>query len=73
MENPEATSDLIDQLEVDLDDLEDALRPLLKSTPTEIASKLALLDRAKLYVLTTYATESVLFCITPCACVWSGS
>jgi len=53
---------LIEKLEDDLDDLEDVLLPLIKEPLVEMAEKLPLLDRAKLYVLTTYAIESVLFC-----------
>lgn len=55
---------LVDQFDDNLDDLEDALKPLLSSAMSETASKLPLLDRAKLYVLATYSIESVLFCGT---------
>jgi exosome complex protein LRP1 len=34
----------------------------LKSALSETSSKLPLLDKAKLYVLVTYAIESMLFC-----------
>ena len=53
---------LLGQLEHNVDDLEDALRPLLESSLPEYAAKLPLLDQAKLYVLVTYAIESILFC-----------
>lgn len=53
---------LIDYLDDDLDDLEDVLLPLMKESLVEMAAKLPLLDRAKLYVLATYAIESILFC-----------
>jgi len=54
--------DLIEQLDEEVDDLEEALEPLLKETLSETSSKLPLLDKAKLYVLVTYAIESLLFC-----------
>lgn len=53
---------LIEKLDDDLDDLEDVLLPLIKEPLVEMAGKLPLLDRAKLYVLATYAIESILFC-----------
>ncbi|MCJ1248617.1 hypothetical protein MMC30_005835 [Trapelia coarctata] len=52
---------LIEKLGDDLDDLEDVLLPLMRDPLVETAGKLPLLDRAKLYVLTTYAVESILF------------
>ncbi|KAF4630586.1 hypothetical protein G7Y89_g7556 [Cudoniella acicularis] len=52
---------LLEQLDDEIDDLEDSLAPLLKTALAESASKLPLLDKAKLYVLVTYAIESVLF------------
>lgn len=51
----------IDRLDRELDTLDDALKPLLGSV-SDVASKLPLLDKAKLYVLVTYAIESMLFC-----------
>lgn len=53
--------ELIDQLDDDVDDLEESLAPLLKVALSDSASKLPLLDKAKLYVLVTYAIESILF------------
>jgi exosome complex protein LRP1 len=55
-------SPLIDQLEVQIDDLRDALEPLLATALSHHTTKLPLLDKAKLYVLVTYAIESLLFC-----------
>lgn len=52
---------LIEQLDDDIDDLEDSLAPFLKTALSETTSKLPLLDKAKLYVLITYAIESMLF------------
>ncbi|KAG4434762.1 hypothetical protein IFR05_009753 [Cadophora sp. M221] len=52
---------LLETLDDEIDDLEESLQPLLKSALAETASKLPLLDKAKLYVLATYAIESMLF------------
>ena len=54
---------LIESLDDNIDDLEEALGPLLKITLSETAGKLPLLDRAQLYVLVTYAIESIIFCV----------
>jgi exosome complex protein LRP1 len=53
---------LLETLDDEVDDLEEALSPLLKAALSETSSKLPLLDKAKLYVLVTYAIESMLFC-----------
>ena len=53
----------LEQLDVDLDKLQDALQPLMGDMG-DISSKLPLLDKAKLYVLASYALESILFCKT---------
>ncbi|KAK7718706.1 hypothetical protein SLS64_002666 [Diaporthe eres] len=50
----------LDRLDGDLDRLEDSLRPILTNLG-EVASKLPLLDKAKLYVLATYSIETALF------------
>lgn len=55
-------SSSINLLDDHIDDLEDALAPLLSAALSDTAGRLPLLDRAKLYVLTTYAVESLLFC-----------
>lgn len=52
---------LLDQLDGNIDNLEDALEPLLKNLQ-DVASKLPLLDKAKLFVLVSYSIESALFC-----------
>lgn len=52
----------LDKLDTDIDDLEDVLKPLLKLG--EVSSRLPLLDKAKLLVLSSYAIESMLFCMT---------
>lgn len=51
----------LERLDGEIDNLEEALEPLLGSLP-EVASKLPLLDKSKLYVLVAYALESMLFC-----------
>ncbi|KAJ2973171.1 hypothetical protein NUW58_g9004 [Xylaria curta] len=50
----------LERLDDAVDDLDDALQPLVLSM-TDVASKLPLLDKAKLYVLMTYSIESMLF------------
>ncbi|KAK2629694.1 hypothetical protein QTJ16_000514 [Diplocarpon rosae] len=52
---------LLEALDDEIDDLEESLEPLFKTALSESASKLPLLDKAKLYVLVTYAIESMLF------------
>jgi len=52
---------LLDDLTSHIDDLESALSPLLSSPLSTISSRLPLLDKAKLHILTTYAIESILF------------
>lgn len=53
---------LLEQLDDEIDDLEESLAPIVKAALSETTSKLPLLDKAKLYVLVTYAIESILFC-----------
>lgn len=53
---------LVDQLDDNVDDLEEALAPLLNSAISETSKKLPVLDKAKYHVLVTYALESLLFC-----------
>lgn len=48
------------RLDSQLDSLEEALQPLLDGL--DDMSQLPLLDKAKLYSLTAYAIESLLFC-----------
>jgi len=52
---------LLEQLDDEIDDLEESLEPLLKQALSDTSSKLPLLDKAKLFVLVTYAIESMLF------------
>lgn len=51
----------VERLDGEIDNLEEVLEPLLGSLP-EVASKLPLLDKSKLYVLVAYALESMIFC-----------
>jgi len=53
---------MIEELSGSVDELEKALEPLLMTSVADTASKLPLLDKAKLQVLVTYALESVLYC-----------
>ena len=53
---------LLESLDDNIDNLEQALAPILSSNLTEITSKLPVLERAKLNVLVTYALESLIFC-----------
>lgn len=53
---------LLEQLDDEVDDLQESLGPLLQNALSKTAAKLPLLDKAKLYVLVTYAIESILFC-----------
>ena len=58
---------LLETLDENVDDLEQALSPGLLESLSNFASKLPLLDRARLYVLWTYAIESVIFCMPLCS------
>lgn len=59
--DPTKILSLLEQLDDDIDDIEDAVAPFIQKTIPEFASKLPLLDKAKLYTLVTYAIESILF------------
>lgn len=50
----------LDQLDGDMDKMEETVKPLIANL-SEIAAKLPLLDKAKLYVLATYTIETALF------------
>ncbi|ORY60518.1 Sas10/Utp3/C1D family-domain-containing protein [Pseudomassariella vexata] len=52
----------LERLDGEIDNLEEILKPILASVPN-VSSKLPLLDKAKLYVLVTYALESMLFSV----------
>jgi hypothetical protein len=53
---------LLEQLDDNVDDLEDALQPLLGSSLNKMSKNMPIMDRAKIHVLTTYALESLIFC-----------
>ncbi|KAI1632330.1 Sas10/Utp3/C1D family-domain-containing protein [Biscogniauxia mediterranea] len=50
----------MERLDDELDNLEEVLQPILHNI-SDVASKLPLLDKAKLYVLATYSIETMLF------------
>ncbi|EAW21918.1 putative exosome-associated protein [Aspergillus fischeri NRRL 181] len=52
---------LLEQLDDNVDDLEEALKPILESPVSETSNKLPVLDKAKFHVLVTYALESLIF------------
>jgi exosome complex protein LRP1 len=60
MDAPELTP-LLQQLDDNIDDLEEALAPVLAAALSETAGKLPLLDKARLNIVVTYAIESILF------------
>lgn len=53
---------LLEQLDDNVDDLEETLKPILESPVSETSNKLPVLDKAKFHVLVTYALESLIFC-----------
>ena len=53
---------LLEALDDNIDDVEEALSPLLQAALSDTAGRLPILDKAQLYVLVTYAIESILFC-----------
>ena len=53
---------LIEQLDDNIDDLEESLMPFIKGALSDTAGTLPLLDKAQLYVVVTYAIESIIFC-----------
>lgn len=52
---------MLEDLKDNIDELEEALAPLLNTNLNDITTKLPLLDRAKLDVLVTYGIESIIF------------
>ncbi|KAF2197686.1 hypothetical protein GQ43DRAFT_380400, partial [Delitschia confertaspora ATCC 74209] len=59
--DPPSIKPQVETLADQIDDLEDALEPLLKTPPNQLAAKLPLLDKSKLFVSTAYAIESLIF------------
>lgn len=64
---------MVNLLDDQVDDIEEALAPLLKSALQDIAAKLPVVDKARLYVLTTYAIDSLVFCTCPPPVCHSGA
>ncbi|KAI1140658.1 Sas10/Utp3/C1D family-domain-containing protein [Hypoxylon sp. FL0543] len=58
--DPPNISPQLERLDDEIDNLEEALQPILNNV-SDVANKLPLLDKAKLYVLVTYSIESMLF------------
>ncbi|XDG07588.1 hypothetical protein ABKA04_007203 [Annulohypoxylon sp. FPYF3050] len=58
--DPPNISPQLDRLDDEIDNLEEALQPILGNI-SDVANKLPLLDKAKLFVLVTYSIESMLF------------
>ena len=54
---------LLEQLDDNVDDVEEAIIPLLQRSVAETSKKLPVLDKAKLHVLATYALEALIFCM----------
>lgn len=54
---------LLEQLDDDVDDVEEAISPLLQRSVAEMSKKLPVLDKAKLHALATYALEALIFCM----------
>ncbi|KAI5806895.1 putative exosome-associated protein [Geopyxis carbonaria] len=52
---------LLEDLEDSLDDLTHNIKPLLQRSVYDTATRLTVADKARLYVLTTYTIESLLF------------
>ncbi|KAF1995799.1 hypothetical protein P154DRAFT_526065 [Amniculicola lignicola CBS 123094] len=61
MEPQTLSADQIEDLEANIDELEDALQPLLEQRLPELTSTLPLLDKAKLQVLTAYSINSLIY------------
>ena len=61
MEDTSHSKRLIEELNVNIDKLESNLTPLTEGPLTELTEKLPLLERAKIYTLTTYAILSLTF------------
>lgn len=62
---------LVDQLDGNLGQLEEALGPILEESLGATSKKLPLLDRAKLNITVVYAIESLIFC--ECHLVYRGN
>lgn len=54
--------ELLDDLSDEIDELNEVAGPILKSSITEAASKLSVIDKTKFYVMISYTLESIIFC-----------
>lgn len=63
---------LLSLLDDRLDDVKTSIAPLLNAPLTENASKLPVVDKAKLYILQVYAIESLLHCASRTAVIFKG-
>ncbi|KAL2786559.1 Sas10/Utp3/C1D family-domain-containing protein [Aspergillus keveii] len=52
---------LLERLDDNVDELEEVLAPILRSTVVETSKKLPVMDKAKFHVMITYALESLIF------------
>lgn len=55
---------VLEQLDDDIDDVEEIIQPLLNRSLAETSKNLPVLDKAKFYVMVTYALENVIFCMS---------
>lgn len=53
---------LLEQLDDHVDDLEEALEPILGQSLSKLSKNLPVMDKAKLHVLITYTLDSLIFC-----------
>lgn len=54
--------ELLDDLSDEIDELSEVAGPILKSSITEAASKLSVIDKTKFYIMISYTLESIIFC-----------
>ena len=59
------TETVLQQVQEEVDDLEEALQALIQENLLQTVAQLPLLDQAKLYVLCAYSIESLIFCEYP--------
>lgn len=54
---------LLEHLDDNVDDLEEALEPIVGHSLSKLSKNLPVMDKAKLHVLITYTLDSLLFCL----------